>query len=419
VQWFSPKGSWLDLLLMAGAFGLSASIGYRGLLVLLLCGVLLLVLAGSSRASLAKALGTVCACAILSFPIYAPWLIRNIFWTNNPIYPILKRWFGAVGGLVAFSPQTLRPLPDQLIQYSGDWIDAVAIPWRMILSGRDGSLTHFDGVLSPILFLSLFPLALLRKEAWLPYFYLCLGSYFFCAACLSAPTIPLMAPIFGLVLILCACGVNLLGDLFSERHRFLLYTGIIGIQSVFGLLYGYDLAKRRDVLPYLSGQVSANEYLESRIPEYALIRTVNKDLPPTPLLYLLFIDSSFYYYNRPIISEGPNRSDFLRMLLSSSGSARLLAKELVNRNIGFIAWDQALSDEQLKHTLTPQEFTIWNRFQANHLKVVWQSERFRLAQILHRARRAKQRPENPTEAPPELKSQGNQAKFQGLVTVGK
>ena len=411
--WFSPKGRFPDLLVAACALGLGASIGYRGLLVAFLFSSLLLVPALGTKASLGKTTGTLAAYGIISLLICAPWLVRNALWTINPIYPVAKHLFGAVSGTVHFPAEVLRPLPDRLVQYPGTWLDAAMIPLRMILFGKDGSTLHFDGVLSPILLLFLFPIIRIRREPWLLYFYTCVGCYFACAVCTTTPTVSLFTPIFGLMLILCACGVNLLGDLFSERRRFWLYSGIISLQILFGFLYANDLLGRREVRPYLQGKISRGEYLERHIPEYPLIETVNERLPRSGLLYLLFMDNSFYLYTRRITSEGPLRADFLRMLLSSSSSSRLLAKELLNRNISYLMLDQTRSTSILEARLSNRERVIWNRFLANHLETIRQNGKFRLAQIS----RIKQRQEPPAADGGTSAASRQEQGFQGLVTV--
>jgi len=271
VNWFSQQDhhagqaqvgfsgwSWLVL---AGLFsGASASSKYNGVMTLLILGALLVWALLRRRLHARRFLLGVLMVAGLTLVVAAPWYIKNIVVTGNPIYPMA--WGGR--GWNEIAARWLEPQGPQASLF-----DLVVLPWRLIILGQQGTLAY-DATFSP-LFLTLLPLLLVvrRRSPGIGELLLAaaVGYLFWLASgWIATGTLFLngrwLVPIFVPLSLLCAYSLD--GLRIWDRKSFSLQwvmTMLTALVLAVGLLGQMLLTVGLDPWPYLTGHRSRDDYL--------------------------------------------------------------------------------------------------------------------------------------------------------------
>ncbi|MGQ9592736.1 MAG: hypothetical protein ACUVYA_20860, partial [Planctomycetota bacterium] len=155
VRWL-PRREFPWLLFAAAFAGVAAgckyTAGFQG--ILLLAAVVFerrkdgLRACASSSAAVASGVGL----------LAAPWLVRNLALTGNPVYPFFYDVFGGKSW-DAERAHVLSLFLSEWGKGDGLW-DTLVLPWRLTVSGRFFSQEGFDGVIGPV-FLAGVPFLLL------------------------------------------------------------------------------------------------------------------------------------------------------------------------------------------------------------------------------------------------------------------
>ncbi len=93
---------------------------------------------------------------VLAVLVFSPWAVRNIIWTDNPIYPLFNTVFDQHTPSISGSETNQPPLTHFVlrhINYNESFLDIMLIPIRIFFQGEDGNPKYFDGRLNPILFI--------------------------------------------------------------------------------------------------------------------------------------------------------------------------------------------------------------------------------------------------------------------------
>lgn len=155
VRWLSRRE--LPWLLFAAAFagvaaGCKYTAGFQGILLVAA------VAADARRDGLrACALRSAAVCGVVG-ALAAPWLVRNLVLTGNPVYPFFYEVFGGK----SWDAERAHVLRLFLSEWGrGDGLSGtLLLPWRLTVSGRFFSQDGFDGVIGPV-FLAGVPILLL------------------------------------------------------------------------------------------------------------------------------------------------------------------------------------------------------------------------------------------------------------------
>lgn len=397
VKWSSKQSAFWCLVAAGVAFGLAMGCKYNALLFTFLSFSLAVILAKREGLSSGRIFWALSLCATIAFIIFLPWALKNLIWTHNPLYPLFKNVFGASES--AYQAASLSPIQKLLVYYGQDWIDILLMPFKMIFLGEDNNPRLYDGVLSPVLVLSILPIFLKFKKSWVLYFSLLIIFYFYLAICFSSARIRYMLPLIGPVIVLLSCAMELIAAHIRESYRKYFFIAITLIHLYFSFTYLFALLKSTKAVPYVFGELSKREYLLQSMDEYRLTEYVNQNLPDNSYVYLLLTGNRFYYYDKRVISGGYFSANKLIEWLKISGSAEFLAKELKSRGIGYILAHTERTQETLKSLLNEEETIIWNRFQSNYMKPLQAANGYSLWQILEAAAKEEQDNEVTEEEP--------------------
>jgi hypothetical protein len=286
----------------------------------------------------------------ISLLVFSPWMIRNLRWTGNPIYPLYKKAFNALQPAFTEAKPMAEFADDQKFQPAGSqlghfalrkkvlnetFVELITTPVRIFFQGQDDNPKYFDGQLNPYLFLLPF-LAFVRFKrlserqkrenlAFLSFSILFLLYTFF----KIDMRIRYIAPIIPPLVILSVIGLYQT-DIWI-RHK---WTGagrrvgfglvVVVVMGLLSLNAHYLIKQFRyvDPISYLSGQVGRNDYIKKYRKEYPAIQFVNNHLPPDARLLAVYLGNRIYYSDREMVCDDP----FMKKSIAMASSADALAE---------------------------------------------------------------------------------------------
>ncbi|MFH2045370.1 MAG: glycosyltransferase family 39 protein [Pseudomonadota bacterium] len=271
---------------------------------------------------------------IVSLLVFSPWMVRNYIWTKNPVYPLYQNFFKKLDAKTISSTlgknnnvfvETKKNTGNKKwssfairrILYNESLPKIALIPVRIFFEGEDGNPIHFDGKLSPFLFILPFfafvgfkendKLLKTEKKILLAFSILYILFAFFT----TDMRIRYIAPVIPPLVILSAMG--LYNIFLSLSARFSFFSGRIYQYCIFAFIsvvifsnIVYIIKQFEYVKPfgYLSGNLSRDEYIERYRPEYAAFQYANNNLSNNAKVLCLFLGNRRYYSDRDVIFDG-------------------------------------------------------------------------------------------------------------------
>jgi hypothetical protein len=359
-------GAW-GWLVVAGLFsGAAASVKYNGAMAPFILGTVLTWALLRKRLPTRRFLSGAVVLAGLTLAVAAPWYVKNIVATGNPIYPMA--WGGR--GWNEITERWLQPAGPK----ASLW-EVVILPWRLTVLGQEGTVAY-DATLSP-LFLTLLPLLLVvRRPAaalgelllavamgyafWIANGLIATGGLFLNGRWLVPVAVPLS--------LLCAYSLHGLRDwdlkTFSLRRILMMLTTLT---LVFALLSQLLLTVGLNPWPYLLGQQSRDENLNTYVSQrfHQTVTYLNQNL--TAQDRVLFI-----WEPRSYGCQVPHRADVLLDNFSQS-LARYGSPEGVLHGLRGEGFTHVLVNEYIypwilrDFPITPEEQAGWESFAARYL----------------------------------------------------
>lgn len=316
-------------LVLAGAFaGWAAATKYLGLFFL--AALALLTAARGLRARDLRPLATLLAVAVV---VLAPWYLRIVYHTQNPVFPLYAPIFG--GSEWAIDVQASAPAADGA--EAGNAWDVVErqasrvadglgfllrVPWTAVF---DRGVFHWQAPLSP-LYLVLVPLcaplALFDARSRRLVLLMAVYGLFWLTTFRELRFFLACAPAFDLALAATlARGAALAAA--SWRRAAVSLAAALLISP--GLFWAGHKIRERGRLPVTVEQRAA--YLERTVPGVAAIHTLNRRHGSAYVVYVLYGENLRYYAEGRFLGDwfGPARFSRVAAVL---GDGRLLHREL-------------------------------------------------------------------------------------------
>ena len=278
-----------------------------------------------------KALSSSLTFIIVSLLVFSPWMIRNYTWTKNPVYPLYQNFFKQLDAkTISSTPgknnnvlvETKKNTGNKKwssfairrIIYKESLPKIALIPVRIFFEGEDGNPIHFDGKLSPFLFILPFfafvgfkendKLLKTEKKILLAFSILYILFAFF----KTDMRIRYIAPVIPPLVILAAMG--LYNIFLSLRIRFSFFSAKIYQYCLFAFITVIILGNATYIIKqfdyvkpfgYLSGKISRDKYIERYRPEYAAFKYANINISPDSKILCLFLGNRRYYSDRDVL----------------------------------------------------------------------------------------------------------------------
>jgi hypothetical protein len=383
LRWHEEKNSTSWLVLAALSAGFAAATKPNGLVAcFLLFSLLALTLAGEPQRGLAKIGSDLVLFVIIGALPLLPWLIKNWLQTGNPFFPLLGNFFTAKSsgeeGVSTGTFVSLGIFTKRALVYGENWLQIAALPIRVFFAGRDDEPRYFDGVLSPILIL-LLPWAF--KGKWgeekrvLISFAVLYFAYALVLTDLRIRYILLIVPPLVVLLVYAIFNIYL-----RIKQPAYLFTFLL-IFATFHLFYLWRYFQEVAPLTYLSGDVSRSAYLTRMLPEYPVFGYINRELPGTAKIYLLFIGRRAYYCERDYFHDGGELPGFLLSAIRSAKNPGQIDQTLKLKGITHLMIREGLLQQFLQNNLTDPEKTVWNRFAVEELQLRFRDGGYALYQL--------------------------------------
>jgi hypothetical protein len=319
---------------------------------------------------------------LIAFAVVAPWYLKTWLYTGNPLWPFGQQWLGArdwdaLGSeyLLGFirSPNTaLTPL-DWLLNLWRVTVSTPAFgPPRMILG-------WIYLVLVPLAILAL----LLERSSkrsivrWLALLALIFYTSWFFQTHQTRFLLP-ATPIFAL---LAAAGAEWLWQQKRWAWRTLVQGAlcVILIATTWLVVPG-ERTRFASRWPFLTGNMSYAEFLQTHLPGYDAYAYANQNLPENAKVLLFLYESRGYYLQRDYMWANPIGQRVLR--LEQFANAGQLAAELHRRGFTHLLFNQAQVEpyRNIRHgdAITQLAYDLL----ANHARQLYQSGNLEVYELL-------------------------------------
>ena len=343
------------------------------------------------------------ACGVLFATIallfFSPWMIRNVVWKGNPLYPLYDSVFqkqnqAAEPAVVAKptrpSPPALDHFTFRRYAYGDSPLEIAAIPIRIFYQGRDNDPKYFDGVLNPyLLILPLIWLAMSGRKAWdlqAGEFYLAAfaGLYFLFVFFRIDMRIRWIAPIIPPLVILSVMGLHkMVKALSTVSGRGPALGAGLGLALLMvvalSLNFRYLVQQFNAVMPleYISGRISRADYISRHRPAYPVHVYANRHLPRDAVILGLFLGNRRYYSDRRIVFN----HYLLKDALSDNQPGRFSSFHLRQQGITHILLRQDLFEKWVHDNLSAPELEALARFFNNEITLLTSNSGYYLYEL--------------------------------------
>ena len=344
--WRSGKLSWLIVAGVAAGFGAGCKYTAGMQAILLVFGVTARLWGHVRSTPVARRcrrspLVDVAAAAFPAGVLAAPWLVRNLVVTGNPLFPFAYDIFGGEG----WDATRGAALAGSLAQWGGDRgiVDTLLLPWRLTMDSMFFSPDRFDGIIGPVFLLGV-PLVFLSLRSARGRIVFAALAIHFVAWAAATRQIRFLIPTLALASALVAAGLPQLGRLRpSKRHgalagtalawygehgvrhgangaRRLIFASLALGLSINVVLAAYEFAGRRP-LGVVLGLESESAYLQRALPggDYPVFEYIERTLPEDAYVFFAAIGNPGYLCTRRYYSDAIFENHTLAVILTESG----------------------------------------------------------------------------------------------------
>jgi hypothetical protein len=322
--------------------------------------------------------------------LFSPWMVRNLLWTGNPIFPLYNSFFSQGNQVQTVTGQGFDPFTTRRILFNESWWDMALVPLRIFFQGQDGSPQYFDGRLNPFLLFFTFCAFLsgkknVNREMQEKRVLLSFSLLFFAVAFFSTVIrIRYISPIIPPLVILSVFGIRNMMHMaggFNRRAPRILATGSICVMVLYLFLlngvYMYDQFRKVDPFSYLTGHLTRDEYIEKFRPEYGAIKYINQNLPDDSRVLLLFVGKRGYYLDRDYLA-GIN---IIKEVTEGTASEKDILADLRNRGITHFLIRHKLFVMWVNNNLTREKKAVLEELFKNGIKLIYRKYGYGLYEL--------------------------------------
>ncbi len=328
--------------------------------------------------------------------VFSPWMIRNYYWKNNPIYPLYNKWFNPPEDIPrkVIHQDTIKKdavkengtglFTYRSVTYNETWWQIALLPVRIFFQGEDGNFKYFDGRLNPFLFfLPIFAFCRIREGPQSirneNKIILAFSILFFAFAFFSnVVRIRYISPIIPPLVILSVFGLkNIIETIQKFRIRIVRQIGtviILLILTYFISLNGYYIASQFryvDPFSYLNGTLSRDEYISIYRFEYPVMEYINENLPSDALLLFIFLGKRGYHCHREYIPDTVDHVNKVLEIVKNSNRPHEVGLCFKKMGITHLIIQLDFFNQWMDDVFTIEEQELWQGFLNNHLMLLY------------------------------------------------
>lgn len=359
------------------ALGLALGTKYNGL-PFALSSVLVFVLV-RARKNPSSAFTSGVLISVLALAIYSPWMIRDYSLTQNPIYPLYSNIFKPSIERPAGLPN-LKPLEQRHLIYQESAVEIALLPLRIFFEGKDDQPAHFDGVLTPLFALSFFGSLFFEKKRLFSYSFGIAVFYLLLSIFLNPLRVRYLAPVFAPLIFITARGLQCaLTDGLALRS---VASAALAAHLFIFTEYAYQKTNREQLFSFLRGNITTENYLRDRIPEYPLVEYINQNIETDKKIYLLFTGNRFALFKPQTFSGGHfSASVLISWIREANQTRKPLIQFFRDAQIDYLLSDSIRAQQFVLEQLGESERALWTQFVGKRLKFVHEDRGFSLWRI--------------------------------------
>jgi 4-amino-4-deoxy-L-arabinose transferase-like glycosyltransferase len=300
------------LFLSSVAMGLALGTKYNALIIWFFLSLAIVFVYSRDTTKQWKAIANGVIFFFVSLLVFSPWLIKNIFLTGNPLYPLFK---GGISPLVS-ADNHIGFFQMREMLHGESFLETLLMPVRIFFQGQDNSIRYFDGVLNPILII-LSPFSFMNKSLFRDKLFFISFTFFFILTVFfleqkafgMEAMVRYILPVIPLLSILTVMGLVNIWN-WAIKHtipsRYVLSTVLFAVFIVMmskNIFYIKNYYQNINPMSYILGIESKDEFITRHISSYPAIKYINTNTPDNASIRLVFLAGRGYYLNR-IYSEG-------------------------------------------------------------------------------------------------------------------
>lgn len=289
----------------------------------------------------------------ISLAVSSPWLLKNLVWFHNPIYPFISgelasfdqgqpRYFNAederkldahFDAARAARPVEFQIVKEKLDQAAKDGIQRHPMRfWEYYTQPHKyfmGDYHHYPSYLFLVLPFFLF----VQRTRWLNWLLLLSVSVFFILASMSWIARFLLT-LYPALTIVSAHTLVQLSNRFAGRWAGVVSLNVVALCMIFQLLVSVPFIVSLDTLRFISGARSRSEFLESFY-YYPPLDFINRNVAPEAGVFSLGGEMC-YHMKRRYISDGSWDATEWRRLLIRNATLAEVHSDLKNQGISHV-----------------------------------------------------------------------------------
>lgn len=301
-------------------------------------------------------------CAGIAAVIIMPWVMKNVFFYGNPLYPFFHERFAEVGGASPDWRQISAAGTDlrRLFTPAGFW-SYMTHPWEFLKPVEDLTQTIGPIYLALLPGLLLFPLerrgkliALFAAAAWIP-------------LSLLSPMTRFFIPHLAVLALLAAYLIEGIDSRWAVQG---FRAGVLGFGALSALGWAV-MDTHREKLPVYLGAKSFNDFLAHTVisyppPPYAGYQYLNESAPASAKV-LVYGESRGRYLDREAFLSSPDQRTALETWADQSVDGPSLARRIRQEGVTFILVNGAeISRLKQAARVTPEGLRVlddfWKRY---------------------------------------------------------
>jgi hypothetical protein len=391
LKWSENQFRLRFLILSALFCGLAMGTKYNGLITFFLLTLFATFIcskyAQGSKQSPFRAAGYGLVFAGVALLMFSPWMIRNIIWTNNPIYPLYDHWFNSQYGE---AQRSLGPFAFRALIYHESWWQIVLLPVRIFFQGQDGIPQYFDGKLNP--FLLLLPITAFlwtrqdaerlkrEKKVLLAFVILFFALTFF----RTDLRIRYISPIIPPLILLSVLGIrNIIHGVGNCKGRAtrravtILLVSALTVALVLNARYFFEQFRYVQPFAYLRGHLSRDAYISKYRPEYPALQYMDRHLPSKALVLFIFVGNRGYYCERDYVFG----EDLMREVFLASKSPEEMVRVLRDKGITHLLIYERLFEKWVRDNLSEGDRHVLSEFFKKYVRVLYYERGFSVSAL--------------------------------------
>ena len=385
------------LFLSSAAMGLALGTKYNALIAWFFLSASIVFVYSKSTGEQWKAIKCGLIFFLISLLIFSPWLIKNMFLTENPLYPLFKGFFnisglpgqeGVYSTVAGVSQRGIFQIREMM--YEESFLETLLIPIRYFFQGQDNNPCFFDGVLSPLLII-LPPFAFTNKSFYRDKLFFMVFSVFFIIATtfLDQIRIRYILPAVPILSILTVMGlINIFNWTISISNKWkyiltvLLFCGFIlfMIQNVF---YIKNYTQRVSPVNYVLGKESKDDFISRHVGSYPAMKFINQFTPKNSKIRLIFLARRGYYLDRIYEDEPSMGMNFIRGLVAASTNEQVFLKHIYSLGYTHLLVRSDLFNKYLQDNYSADERKILIRRMEKTMNIIYNENGYAVYEIKH------------------------------------